>query len=320
MWEDLEQAPDKCWLCPQDQWSDPGSSSCWPKSSVYQFWPDYVSVALGILSALGMGLTLFVLAVYVKHQDTPIVKTAGGLFYFNMAGLFCSFASVAFILGEPQNWKCKLRKPIFYISFAVCLSCMLAKTIRILCAFSSPLGKPSKLQTHLYLIIVALGPSIQFLICALWVSIDPPEMNVVYPKAKPYIILECFKETGLGASFAMGYLCFLAFCLLACTMRSQSLPSNFNEAQGVSFATIIFFVTWLSVFPVLHSSNHYTPRSIILALVILSSAHSFLVFLFFHNCYIILFKPECNTVEWIKKSTYEYCQKISREANLSIRL
>uniref|UniRef100_A0A674J0F8 G-protein coupled receptors family 3 profile domain-containing protein n=1 Tax=Terrapene triunguis TaxID=2587831 RepID=A0A674J0F8_9SAUR len=282
----------KCWPCPLSEWSDSGSASCWPKSCVYLSWLETISILLASLAALGMLLTLSVLVVYIRHGDTPIVKTAGGfIFYCNMAGFLCAFSSTLLVIGEPTSLKCKLQKPVFGISFALCLSSVLAKTVRILCSFESPVGRPSKLQMRLYLIIMGVGPFIQCLICMLWVYLDPPDARRVYPEGEPHILLECHGDAGLGSSFVNGYLCFLAFCALACAMKSQSLPANFNDAQGIAYAMMIFFVTWLAVTPVLHSSRGKM-ANVVLGVVILLSAYSSLAALFLYKCYVILFRPD----------------------------
>lgn len=302
------------------EWSENGSTSCWPKNYVYLAWSEPISLLLASLTVLGLVLTISVLILYVRHGNTPIVQAAGGfIFYCNMAGFLCAFSSTLLVIGEPTSLKCKLQKPVFGISFALCLSSVLAKTIRILGSFENPGGKPSKFQMRLYLIIMGVGPFLQCLICVLWVCLDPPEARIVFPEEEPLILLECHGDAGLGSSFVNGYLCFLAFCALACAMKSQALPANFSDAQGIAYAMMIFFVTWLAVTPVLHSSRGRM-ANVVLGVVILLSAYSSLASLFFFKCYVMLFRPERNTAEWIKKSTYEYCQKMAAKANLTIQM
>ncbi|XP_067396085.1 extracellular calcium-sensing receptor-like [Emydura macquarii macquarii] len=313
-------AVEKCWPCPLSEWSENGSASCWPKSYVYLAWSEPISLLLASLTVLGLVLTLSVLILYVRHGNTPIVQAAGGfIFYCNMAGFLCAFSSTLLVIGEPTSLKCKLQKPVFGISFALCLSSVLAKTVRILGSFENPGGKPSKFQMRLYLIIMGVGPFLQCLICVLWVCLDPPEARIVYPEEEPLILLECQGDAGLGSSFVNGYLCFLAFCALACAMKSQALPANFSDAQGIAYAMMIFFVTWLAVTPVLQSSRGRM-ANVVLGVVILLSAYSSLASLFLFKCYVMLFRPERNTAEWIKKSTYEYCQKMAAKANLTIQM
>ncbi|KAG6940718.1 taste 1 receptor member 2, partial [Chelydra serpentina] len=159
-------ALESCWSCPQDEWSHGGQASCWKKAVVYLFWSEPTSIMLIMLTLVGMALTVSVTALYVKHIDTPIGKAAGGpIFYCHMASLLGSFASVFLFVGEPTGWKCRLRRPAFGVSFALCLASILAKCVRILAAFAAPAGRPTKLQTSLYLIVLGVLPALQCIIC-----------------------------------------------------------------------------------------------------------------------------------------------------------
>ncbi|XP_029466479.1 G-protein coupled receptor family C group 6 member A-like [Rhinatrema bivittatum] len=308
----------KCWSCPQDEWSHQGQQSCWRKSTVYLSWSDPVSMLLMVLALSGMALTISVLALYVKHKDTPIVKLAGGpVFYCNMASLLCSFASLFLFIGEPRTWKCKLRMPVFGVSFALCLASILAKSAWVLCAFASPLGKPTKLQTVLCRIILGAGPALQCAICCFWLFLDPPRVQRSYPTNQTYLILQCHNELSTGFSFLLGYLCFLVFICLLAAVKGHSLPNLFTDSQGISLAMMTFYAVWLSVMPVLRSRKEKFAERVPMISILLSS-FSCLLFLFARRCYIILFRSNCNTTEWIKKSTYEHCQKIAENANLDL--
>ncbi|XP_030060926.1 extracellular calcium-sensing receptor [Microcaecilia unicolor] len=310
---------EKCWSCPQDEWSETGQEFCSKKNIVYLLWSDPISLILIALAVSGLMLTISVLALYVKHKGSPIVKAAGGpIFYCTMVSLLCSFVSVLLFFGAPTAWKCKIRMPAFGVSFAFCLASVLAKSIWGLCAFTSQVGKPTKLQTLLYQVILGAGPVLQCVICCGWLFFEPPGVQNFYPTNQTYLILKCFNETKTGFSFLFGYLCFLAFACLLTAIRGYSLPKYFSDSQGICFAMMTIFAVWLSVMPVLDSGcgTYIEPLFVMLILV---SSFSCLVFLFAQRCYIILFRPNRNTTEWIKKSTYEYCQKVAENAELDLQ-
>ncbi|CAM4639191.1 unnamed protein product [Caretta caretta] len=313
-------ALESCWSCPQDEWSHGGQASCWKKAVVYLFWSEPTSVVLIMLTLVGMALTVSVTALYVKHIDTPIGKAAGGpIFYCHMASLLGSFASVFLFVGEPTGWKCKLRWPAFGVSFTLCLASILAKCVRILAAFATPVGRPTKLQRSLYLIVLGILPTLQCIICFLWLLLDSPGVRHSYPRKADYLVIECFNETGIGFSFSMGYLCALAFCCLTAAIKTHSLPKIFSDSQGISLMMVTFFAVWLSVMPALESGKEQMVDMVAVVSILLSS-YSGLAFLFFQRCYVMLFRPHRNTTEWIKKTTYAYCQKVASKANLIIQL
>nr|XP_032649669.1 G-protein coupled receptor family C group 6 member A-like [Chelonoidis abingdonii] len=160
-----------------------------------------------MLTLVGMALTASVVALHAKHIDTPIGKAAGGpIFYCHLASLLGSFANVFLFVGEPTGWKCKLCQLAFGVSFTLCLASILAKCIQILAAFATLMGRPTKLQTSLYLIVLGVLPALQCIIF-LWLLLDPPGVRRSYPRKADYLIIECFSKTGIGFSFSTGYLC-----------------------------------------------------------------------------------------------------------------
>lgn len=76
--------------------------------------------------------TGLVIWVFVRHNNTPLVKASGReLCYILLLGVFMSYAMTFLFLAKPSPAICALRRLGLGTSFAVCYSALLTKTNRI---------------------------------------------------------------------------------------------------------------------------------------------------------------------------------------------
>lgn len=95
---------------------------------------------LCVVSVLGALISLSILCIFLVYKDTPLVRANNRELSF----LLLLFLAVCFLvgllfIGEPSDWLCRFRYPAFGVSFALCISCLLAKTLVVLIAFRSTL-------------------------------------------------------------------------------------------------------------------------------------------------------------------------------------
>ncbi|XP_031651107.1 uncharacterized protein LOC116354694 [Oncorhynchus kisutch] len=128
----------------------------------------------------GLLLTaLFWLMIYTSrsHRDTPVLRANRKLsFLLLITQTLCSLSPLTAI-GRPSEWSCMLRHTAFGITFVLCISCVLGKTIVVLMAFRAtlPASKVMKWfgppQQRLSVLAFTL---IQVSICVLWLTVSPP--------------------------------------------------------------------------------------------------------------------------------------------------
>lgn len=99
-----------------------------------------MGIVLCVVSVLGACISISILAIFFMYKDTPLVRANN----MEMSFLFLVFLTICFLvgllfIGEPSEWLCRIRYPAFGISFALCISCLLAKTVVVLMAFRSTL-------------------------------------------------------------------------------------------------------------------------------------------------------------------------------------
>ncbi|XP_041602677.1 G-protein coupled receptor family C group 6 member A isoform X2 [Vulpes lagopus] len=299
---------DHCLLCNNEtHWAPVRSTRCFEKEVEYLNWNDSLAILLLALSLLGIILVLAIGIIFTRNLNTPIVKSSGGLLvcYVILLCHVLNFASTGFFIGEPQDFTCKTRQTVFGMSFTLCISCILMKSLKILLAFSFH----PKLQNFLKCLykpipIIFTCTGIQVVICTIWLIFAAPavEENVSLPRV---IILECEEGSILAFGTMLGYIAILAFICFIFAFKGRKLPEHYNEAKFITFGMLIYFIAWITFIPIYATTfGKYLPAVEII--VILISNYGILCCTFFPKCYIILCKQEANTKSAFLKMIYSY--------------
>ncbi|XP_048200594.1 vomeronasal type-2 receptor 116-like, partial [Perognathus longimembris pacificus] len=306
---DMEQ----CVKCPDHLYANTERNQCLLRAESFLAHGEPLGMTLACMSLCLSILTAAVLGIFVKHQDTPIVKANNRtLSYILLISLiFCFLCSLLFI-GRPDTVTCIMQQVTFGVVFTVGVSTVLAKTVTVVLAFKAT--SPGRRMRWMLVsgapnFIIPICTLIQVTLCGIWLGSSPPFVDTDAHSEHGHIIILCNKGSLTAFYCVLGYLGSLALASFTVAFLARNLPNTFNEAKFLTFSMLVFCSVWLTFLPVYHSAKGKVMVAVEVFSILVSSA-GLLGCIFAPKCYIILLKSDRNSRQVFKDKTHKWKNKV----------
>ena len=293
-----------CKMCPEGQMTNALQSGCVEKPLTIVSFRELIAILLLGACGVGLILTLFVLGVLVRYQDTPVVRATNLTFtVLSLVILLAWFVNPVLYIGKPSDAICKTRTVSFPVLYTAITAVLLTKTNRLIKIFSA-------IKKHCFLNNCWYG----FLTCALilvQLALGVIHLLVFSPKVTydnsvaDSLLISCDQNLGFDIA-SLGYNTLLSIACSYLAYKSRTLPRAYNEFKWICLSMFTNFSSWLVILIFRHVSPRGKLNVICSILALILGAYSMLFLLFLPKVRVIFFRPEKNTKQAAIESTRRY--------------
>lgn len=305
-----------CMACNDDHMANSNRSQCIYVALKYVAWGQPWTIVLGLFTMLGFLLSVFVMVVFIRHRNSPVVRASCfEISIILILSIALGFLLPIFNLSKPSDRMCKASAFFFAVIFTLILSLTLAKINRTVLILNNRLVSQGKsfhtrflLSRRAHFTSVLVLISIQVAICTAWFYKQPPQQMITKrPPPNPSRYLHCTNHTSYWFLISSGFLIFLSLLCTILAFRSRNFPENYNHAKFVSFAMFTFDMVWLTFMGAYYGkTEHGLHHPVIDVCAILFSNILLLLFFFAPKVYVIFFRPELNNARTFREMNLQH--------------
>ncbi|KAG7252959.1 hypothetical protein CRUP_005082, partial [Coryphaenoides rupestris] len=204
-----------CELCPYEMRPGANRTACVPIPVVKLEWSSPWAAVPVALAVLGIAATSLVVAAFLRHNDTPIVRASGReVSYVLLAGIFLCYAITFLMIAAPDVGVCSMRRVFLGLGMFISPASQLAITFSLI--------------------------SVQLLGVLAWFAADPPHTVVDYGEQRTQDpaaargVLKC-DISDLSLICSLGYSILLMVTCTVYAIKTRGVPETFNEAKPIGF-------------------------------------------------------------------------------------
>ncbi|XP_074133593.1 metabotropic glutamate receptor 6-like [Sminthopsis crassicaudata] len=248
-----------CEACPLGARPTLNHTGCRPTPVIRLDWASPWAILPLLLAVAGIAATASVLATFIRHHNTPIVRASGReLSYILLTGIFLIYSITFLMVAEPGPTICAARRLLLGLGTALSYSALLTKTNRIYRIFER--GKrsvtpPPFISPTSQLVITFSLTSVQVIGVVAWLGFQPPHSVIDYEEQRTPDpeqargVLKC-DMSDLSLIGCLGYSLLLMVTCTVYAIKARGVPETFNEAKPIGFTMYTTCIVWLAFVPI----------------------------------------------------------------------
>uniref|UniRef100_A0A0K0EKG0 G_PROTEIN_RECEP_F3_4 domain-containing protein n=1 Tax=Strongyloides stercoralis TaxID=6248 RepID=A0A0K0EKG0_STRER len=268
-----------CQECPIGQIPNDKQDECFPIPPVYMKWQSLWVLIPSCVSIIGILSTMFVITVFLRYNNTPIVMASGRELCY---------------LSKPTVFICGASRILMGLSMSFVYAAILVKTIRLARVFTlnGPI-RPKCISPMAQVLICMSIVGAQLIGSIIFLVWDPTEVIILYP-TRTEAVLSC-KATSSHLLLSLAYNILLIILCTIYAFKTRKIPENFNETRLIGFTMYSTSILWLSFGPIYFATqNNFRIQITSLCMCISLSGSVALACFFFPKVYIVLWQPYKN--------------------------
>ena len=305
------QGSTNCTSCRFDEKSTHNNTKCEALPFDNLTLNDVRGIALAIFATIGVVLTSFTLGVFLKYNETPVVKASIRILsYVFLASLIVAFLTTIVLVNGPTLYYCFTDMLFTTVVFNSCISILFLRTSYLVHVFNlERTVLADKYQSLLYkrkhqlLILGILNVTHAALEIAVFTIKPPSVKEMIIPFQ--YRILQCrivSDNTSIIELTVYVYELILSTVVAFYAFKARKLRSNFSETKYIAFNMYVQLTTWAVILATFTSLRPGSFKDIVDSIVLLCRAYSFLFCNFAPKLFSIFRYPEKNTIAFVKAS------------------
>ncbi|XP_060068565.1 metabotropic glutamate receptor 6-like [Ylistrum balloti] len=295
-----------CAACPMGTIPSYDRKRCSTIPMSYLNYSNPIAITAMTFSTLGIMATGFVMLVFLRFNDSPIVKASGReLSFVLLIGIFLCYGMTFILVSKPNSITCGAQKYGIGLCFSIVYSAILTKTNRISRIFRAgkrTCKRPKFISPKSQLVICGAFVAFQNAVGIVWILLRPPKAVPFYANREDHQLV-CLDAVESWYMIGFTYPIFLIIVCTFYAIWTRNIPEAFNESKYIGLTMYTTCIIWLAFVPIYFSTaDNIQIRIATMCFSISLSATVGLVCMFTSKLSIIILHPDQNVRQSIMAS------------------